>query len=85
MIPGTECGQQLKKAQDTFYWVNPYDILQECYVQSKDKGREAGRLSQANLSEPASWKSAMLGHTVPCADRRHVHVHNRSFFQCHIL
>jgi len=79
MIPGTECGQQLRKAQDTYYWVNPYDILTECYVPEKGSGRGPLDMSQnagyttkstADAAATTTWRSAMLGHTVPCADRR---------------
>ena len=80
---GTECGQLLKRAQDTYYWVNPYDILNECYVPKKGSGRgplDMSQMDAGDATEPtaaaattaamATWRMAMLGHTVPCADRR---------------
>jgi len=42
--PGSACASELRQAYDTFYWVNPYDILEDChtYAQPRAAGGEQG-------------------------------------------
>ena len=64
---------------ETFYWVNPYDILAACYS-SKDKhlaertmeggGAKKQQQQLPPVAAASSWRGGMLRHTVPCADRR---------------
>ena len=78
--PGSECKNKVKEAFHTFYWVNPYDILEPCTSTSNHRGDISAeidtyrrQLAMFSSRPPLMhWRSSssMLKHTVPCADRR---------------
>ncbi len=69
MPAGSDCSQSLKLALDTFYLVNPYDILVSCFLKEQGPSDVTQRASGPTTVAHGGWRG-IVGHTVPCADRR---------------